>query len=248
MDNGPLPGTVGERNARVLLNATHTSVYSIDLVMSYAPTNRAVAEVRRGGLAGGMVMAANTNQAGLVRASLASATPLSDCGSLLIVSFVGSDPVEWYIDQASINENQVPTVLDVALTTFDTDGDGLIDEDEVELFHTDPARCDTDGDGMPDGAEVRAGTDPLNKGDVFAVTKADTTNGLVRLEWAAKSNKSYQVMKSFDLQSWTNAPDGVDTDQQSLRTSVTNGLLNYVDPASATSGAPQAFYRVRLVE
>ncbi|MEI8045129.1 MAG: dockerin type I domain-containing protein, partial [Verrucomicrobiota bacterium] len=247
-DNGPLAGAVGDRSARVLLKATDASVYSIDLILSYAPTNRTVAEVRRGGLAGGMALAANTNQSGVVRASLASAAPLSGSGALLVVSFAGSDPVAWQIDQARINESQVSTVLDPTLAAFDTDGDGLMDVDEIEIFHTDIYRRDTDGDGMTDGAEVRAGTDPLQKADVFAVVRADTTSGFARVEWTAKANRTYQIMNSFDLQSWTNAPNGLPPDQQSLQTALTNGMLNYVDPANITSGAGKTYYRVRLVE
>ena len=36
----------------------------------------------------------------------------------------------------------------------DTDGDGLIDEDEVRITITDPNNVDTDGDGLIDEAEV----------------------------------------------------------------------------------------------
>jgi hypothetical protein len=36
----------------------------------------------------------------------------------------------------------------------DTDGDGLDDEDEVNIYGTDPTLADTDGDGISDGAEV----------------------------------------------------------------------------------------------
>ncbi len=44
----------------------------------------------------------------------------------------------------------------------DTDGDGLSDGDEVNLYHTNPLVADTDGDGIPDGVEIATGTDPLN--------------------------------------------------------------------------------------
>jgi hypothetical protein len=44
----------------------------------------------------------------------------------------------------------------------DTDGDGLSDGDEVNIYHTNPLVPDTDGDGIPDGVEVANGTDPLN--------------------------------------------------------------------------------------
>ena len=44
----------------------------------------------------------------------------------------------------------------------DTDGDGLSDYDEINLYGTDPTLSDTDGDGTDDGTEVAQGTDPLD--------------------------------------------------------------------------------------
>jgi hypothetical protein len=44
----------------------------------------------------------------------------------------------------------------------DTDGDGLLDGDEVNVYHTDPLLFDTDGDQISDGLEVRTGSDPLD--------------------------------------------------------------------------------------
>ncbi len=43
----------------------------------------------------------------------------------------------------------------------DTDGDGLTDADETNLFGTNPNNPDTDADGMSDGVEVAAGFNPL---------------------------------------------------------------------------------------
>ncbi|MBI4242427.1 MAG: hypothetical protein HY613_11995 [Candidatus Rokubacteria bacterium] len=49
----------------------------------------------------------------------------------------------------------------LGLGQLDTDGDGLSDEAEAFLYHTDPARPDTDGDGVPDGEEAATCRNPL---------------------------------------------------------------------------------------
>ncbi len=43
----------------------------------------------------------------------------------------------------------------------DTDGDGLLDSEEIVTHHTDPLVSDTDGDGLPDGSEISLGTNPF---------------------------------------------------------------------------------------
>jgi hypothetical protein len=43
----------------------------------------------------------------------------------------------------------------------DRDGDGLYDDDETDVYGTNPDVYDTDGDGVGDGEEVYVGTDPL---------------------------------------------------------------------------------------
>ena len=42
----------------------------------------------------------------------------------------------------------------------DSDGDGLLDVDEINRYGSDPASADTDGDRLSDFAEVESGTDP----------------------------------------------------------------------------------------
>ncbi len=60
----------------------------------------------------------------------------------------------------------------------DTDGDGLIDGDEVIIWKTDPLNPDTDGDGYLDGLEVKSGYNPLGTGKLFSEEKNNslTTN------------------------------------------------------------------------
>ncbi len=43
----------------------------------------------------------------------------------------------------------------------DTDGDGISDYDEINIYHTNPNDPDTDHDGVPDGVEILARTNPL---------------------------------------------------------------------------------------
>jgi hypothetical protein len=52
--------------------------------------------------------------------------------------------------------------LQAIYSDLDTDGDGLSDLDETNVYLTDPNNADTDGDGYSDGAEVAAGFDPLS--------------------------------------------------------------------------------------
>ena len=46
----------------------------------------------------------------------------------------------------------------------DSDRDGLPDEAEINIYHTDPHNPDTDGDGYLDGVEVNNGYNPKGKG------------------------------------------------------------------------------------
>jgi len=47
---------------------------------------------------------------------------------------------------------------------IDTDGDGIMDGDEIKIYHTDPLKADTDGDGYNDGYEVERGYNPAGPG------------------------------------------------------------------------------------
>jgi hypothetical protein len=46
----------------------------------------------------------------------------------------------------------------------DTDGDGLSDVQEKNVYKTNPSSTDTDGDTYLDGDEVKTGHDPLGSG------------------------------------------------------------------------------------
>ncbi|MBU1038912.1 L,D-transpeptidase family protein [Patescibacteria group bacterium] len=46
---------------------------------------------------------------------------------------------------------------------IDTDNDGLSDQQETDIYHTNPNLADTDGDGYLDGQEIANGYSPLHK-------------------------------------------------------------------------------------
>ena len=58
--------------------------------------------------------------------------------------------------------------LDIDPNNADTDGDGLLDGDEVNVYHTNPLKADTDSDGFSDGEEVKRGFNPLGPGKLHS--------------------------------------------------------------------------------
>ena len=56
----------------------------------------------------------------------------------------------------------------------DIDGDGITNDDETNIYGTDPNNPDTDGDGIDDGVEIANGTDPLDQCDPMGAFTDDT--------------------------------------------------------------------------
>lgn len=56
---------------------------------------------------------------------------------------------------------QEKIVADAANKIKDSDGDGITDYDETNVYNTSPYLEDTDGDGISDSEEIRLGKDPL---------------------------------------------------------------------------------------
>ena len=62
----------------------------------------------------------------------------------------------------------------------DTDGDKLLDGQEIEVYNTNPLDKDTDGDYVLDGEEIRISTDPLNPNEMFhAVSTCRTEENII---------------------------------------------------------------------
>ncbi len=75
----------------------------------------------------------------------------------------GSDPnnkdtdADGFTDKQEINGGYNPLITN---KDVDSDGDGIMNWEELQKHRTDPFKADTDGDGIPDGVELREGTSP----------------------------------------------------------------------------------------
>ncbi len=77
-----------------------------------------------------------------------------------ISGYTGPDSFTYTIEDPSAATAMSTVVLGIGI---DSDADGLLDSDELEVNHTDPANPDTDGDLLSDGVEVKlTNTDPLD--------------------------------------------------------------------------------------
>lgn len=83
---------------------------------------------------------------------------LYDGGELIY----GTDPLNPDTDGDGLLDGEEVYIYETNPLNPDTDGDGLTDWEEIFVYGTDPLKADTDGDGFSDGAEVAAGTDPLD--------------------------------------------------------------------------------------
>lgn len=95
-------------------------------------------------------------------------TPDLDGANTATASFV-ADAQGNYVVQLIVNDGMLDSVPDTStvevavIAAVDSDGDGLVDSEEVVLG-TDPNNPDTDGDGLSDGEEVNeSGTSPLDE-------------------------------------------------------------------------------------
>lgn len=65
---------------------------------------------------------------------------------------------------SSFRSSSATQFVVTSTNAFDTDHDGLTDEQEKTMYKTDPKKADSDGDGYPDGEEVKKGYNPRGSG------------------------------------------------------------------------------------
>lgn len=122
------------------------------------------------------------------------------------------------------NPGSCSLALSLTPPPIDSDGDGLLDADEVSIYHTDPVKPDTDDDGLTDKEEVTdSHSDPLlpdSDGDGFldgfevksgksptdaqsSPAAALTIHVAVELRVVTKLGTNYRVQSSPDMATWT---------------------------------------------
>jgi DMSO/TMAO reductase YedYZ heme-binding membrane subunit len=69
--------------------------------------------------------------------------------------------------------------LTASAAVKDTDADGLTDQAEIQIYHTDPNNPDTDRDGVSDGQEVLNGTNPIDPSDSVPHAKNFSNPGIL---------------------------------------------------------------------
>ncbi|HUT80557.1 MAG TPA: hypothetical protein VMZ29_05070 [Candidatus Bathyarchaeia archaeon] len=104
---------------------------------------------------------------------------------------------------------------------FDTDMDGLSNEDEVNIYGTNPIKADTDEDMIDDGEEIKLGLDPLNP---------DEDSDLILDGW--EISYGYDPFNStdagidFDLDGLTTYYEFTNQTNPNLNDTDTDGLLD----------------------
>ncbi len=78
---------------------------------------------------------------------------------------------EYDSDSDGLTDNEEKE-LGTNFLQIDSDGDGLFDFNEVKVYFTDPLNPDTDGDGYLDGEEVLQGYNPKGEGKLLNLEDA----------------------------------------------------------------------------
>ncbi len=170
---------------------------------------------------------------------LLSNSPCIDTGATVPVSndYLGIErPLDGNADgTAAWDMGAYELVNDLA----DTDGDWLRDTNELALG-TRLTAGDTDGDRMGDGAEVLAGTDPLNSQSYLAMsqTPAGSVPAGIVIRWFSVAGRRYCLERA------TNLPGRLMFQPVACDLLGLDGFTSYTDTTAA--GISPGLYRISL--
>lgn len=178
---------------------------------------------------------------------------------LIVANSIGTRPDSYFGYRASTNTVTVSVIVTNPLTrgaifsttatnvvAADRDGDGLPDDYEARfaLNPDDPADAgaDPDGDGFSTVGEYLVGTDPLSGTSRLEWSPPEVTNGLARLEFFVRSNRTYRVEYCEGLDPGGAPPGANWRTLTGVPARRTNGPAILFD--RATGSAPARFYRL----
>jgi len=208
----------GGRIVRVLLRSPDIEFEAAQLDLTFEAT-ATLAEVRLGRLVQGWTLEWQSPQPTRIQCQLAGAPPVRGVGDLLVLTFRSALGASASVLTATLNQGRLPVRIDAAPGAFEGD---------------------TDGDGQADLAEIRAGTDPSDRGSLFRLIQPwPQPADRAVVTWTTVPGKRYQVERTdhglpgvwLDL----GPPVAADAPAASLP-----------DPTAAH--APARFYRVRLLD
>ncbi len=124
----------------------------------------------------------------------------------------------------------------------DTDLDGLDDNYELNVSHTNALLADSDGDGVSDATEILAGTNNVSNASSFAVKQiVKNANGSVSLWWTGRSGSTYRVLRSA-------TPEFASFDVVAAAVPGVAPLTGFTDATVNAAQTAGAFYRVEVAE
>jgi formylglycine-generating enzyme required for sulfatase activity len=100
--------------------------------------------------------------------------PFNNTNRYLLEFGYFTDPAKIDTDGDGLADGDELNLYNTIPTHLDTDGDGIDDGVEVTLHKTEPTKADTDEDGFSDGDEISSGTDPKDAGSYPAANISGT--------------------------------------------------------------------------
>ncbi|HLH54237.1 MAG TPA: S8 family serine peptidase [Verrucomicrobiae bacterium] len=184
---------------------------------------------------GGTVVISNN----LSQASFTIDGPLTQTGSGLLTTITNAPPGTYSIQFRDVPFYETPTPQTNTLsakssitfggkyTFIDANHNGISDAWEKyylgAVITNRSGSIDSDGDGMTDYQEFIAGTDPTNAASKLVfVGAAVETNSAVIFQWSAVPGRSYQLVSSTDLATWTPVTSWMLSSKSPMTFTVTN--------------------------